>query len=126
VNPAPLDDAQRALERRALGNVARLARKLGYQDALNARSEKIVVAAMAILLVAAIAAMALKVLSQASRDEAQLGWRRCMVAYRAAHTDEVRASVRASKPGLGGLELASSVEDRLGDLVNRACGELPR
>jgi hypothetical protein len=126
VSQAPLDDAQRALERRALGNVARLAQKLGYQDALDARSEKIIVAVMALLVLAAVVAMFVNVATQQSRDEAQLDWRRCAVAYRAAHTDEVRASIRRAQPGLRDLQADSVVEDRLGGLVKRDCGEPPR
>jgi len=126
VSQAPLDDAQRGLERRALGNVARLARKLGYQDALDARSEKIIVAVMALLLLAAVAAMGIKAMTQQSRDEAELDWRRCMVAYRAAHTDEVRASVRKAQADLRGFQLDSAVEDRLGELAKNDCGELPQ
>jgi hypothetical protein len=81
VSRVPADDeAQRELERRALGNVARLAAKLGYHDVLERRSEKTIAIVLGLLVMALVASLAFSAWRSAGREQQALERQRCEVA----------------------------------------------
>lgn len=81
MNRVPADDeTQRDLERRALLNASWLARKLGYQDSLDRRSERILVAAIGAGLVLLVTAIVVSGMANSKKEESELARHRCEVA----------------------------------------------
>ena len=115
------DDAQRALERRALGNAARLAEKLGYGDALDKRREKamlLLVIGGALALVAALVAAAM---FRSSHDADDLVRQRCMVQFRVDNIERLRSSLMQEHPELTPVQRSQLVEERLGPAAMAQC-----
>lgn len=119
------DEAQRGLERRALGNIAALAHRLGYKDALDIRAERTIVVVLAFAVLVAVVYMVVMVAFQKSPDEARLAWRRCSVAYRAEHTPDARAEARKTYPNSSDPRLVAATEVLLRERIDAACGALP-
>jgi hypothetical protein len=101
VSPADFDhEAQRELEQRALRNVSWLARKLGYQDALDRRQEKWLMIGMGVALVAIVATLGVSAMRASSADEAELARNRCMVATQVELMPGMLEKVRERRPEL--------------------------
>jgi hypothetical protein len=118
MNQAGYDhEAQRELEQRALRNVSWLARKLGYQDALDRRQEKVLMIGMGVALVAIVAGLMVSASWKSSDDEASLVWQRCSVAARVKHVDDIRR-IAAKDPTLTKDQLEKLVQA----LIYNECG----
>ena len=126
MNPADLDhDGRRELERHALRNVSWLAAKLGYQDALDRRQERVLVLVTGAALIVIVAAMIVSAKIKAVADEDDLVRKRCEVDVRVQSTDSVRSQVKAEFPGLASVEHQRIFEERIHAIAASKCGRAP-
>ncbi|HSS28706.1 MAG TPA: hypothetical protein VLL50_12190 [Usitatibacter sp.] len=123
MNRVPLDDeAQRDLERRALANVAGLARRLGYLDKLHIRSEKRFVIGAAAGVVLLVLVLSILAIFQGSHDSSDLALQRCAVDVWQSRGQEVRDEIRRTRPDMSARERGVLYEDRMRDLTIAKCG----
>jgi hypothetical protein len=101
------DDAQRTLERHAVRNVASLAHRLGYSDALDRRKERMLVIGIAVTAVVLISFFTVQVMTMPSpTDEAR---KRCQVDAAADIVFEWRRDIRAREPAISSEDLEKRV-----------------
>ena len=101
MNRVPVDDeARRELERRALGNVARLAAKLGYHDVLERRSEKTIAIVLALLVLVLVAYLGFSAWRSAGREQQALERQRCEVATFVEIFPGWQERIRVRTPGV--------------------------
>ena len=115
------DDAQRALEQRALGNVARLAEKLGYGDAFDKRREKATLLLMIGGTLALVAALVVAARIHSSHDAEDLARQRCVVQFRVDNVDRLRYSLMQERPELTPVQRSQLLEERLGPAAMAQC-----
>ena len=114
MSPVPLDDeVQRELERRALRNVSWLAAKLGYGDAIDRRTERWIVAALGVFVVAAIAWVVASMTAKAREDEERLQRQRCEVDFRVKNFDRIRYQLMQEHPELTPVQRGQMMEERI-------------
>lgn len=94
----PADDAQRELERHALGRVQWLAAKLGYADALDAATEKWAIRGMVGVVAVVIVALGASTLFKESDEEKRLAVQRCRVAVHVEVYDGLVADMAKRHP----------------------------
>lgn len=124
MSQAGLDhDSRRELERHALRNVSWLARKLGYQDALDRRQERALVIALGAILVVVIAALVLSAMRKGGADRDALELQRCLVAARVQVMDDVRAKVVREHPELGPAQRQQAIEDAISRATAAMCAK---
>ncbi len=118
-------DGQRELEQRALRNVRWLAAKLGYQDALDKRRERILMAAMGLGLVVIVAVLYMGAMIRSSADEDDLVRRRCEVDVRARVTMDMRRDFRKQHPEMTPRQLDDLVESSAKTVALSECKTVP-
>jgi hypothetical protein len=111
VNSPSGDDAQRTLEQRAVGNVAALARRLGYADALDRYAEKSMIVAIAVVVFLVVGAVAVSMLvSRPDPRAAEV--LRCELDAAVDVVHALRADLRSAKPELSQADLERLVTVR--------------
>jgi len=122
VSPVPYDDgAQRELERHALRNAGWLAAKLGYGDAIDRRTERWIVAAIAFCVVAATAWVVMSVRAGADEDEARLQRQRCEVDFRVKNFDRVRYRIMQEHPEMTPVQRGQMMEEKIQSEAVASC-----
>ena len=122
MNGAPArDDAQRSLEQRALGNVARLAERLGYRDFLDRRKEKAIIILASVGTLALMAAVAVSIAVSSSRDADDLRYRRCLVQFRVDTIEGLRHKLMQERPELTPLQRGQLLEAQVGSAAELHC-----
>ncbi|HEY2627612.1 MAG TPA: hypothetical protein VGI57_00720 [Usitatibacter sp.] len=121
MNPAGHDyEAQRELERHALRNVSWLAEKLGYRDALDKRTEKMVVIGIAGFAFVALGFLVTGILT-AETPADEMAHRRCEVQVRADETKDVREKVFREHPEMNAVQRGDFAERILKTLMMARC-----
>ncbi|MFZ3323410.1 MAG: hypothetical protein WA190_13635 [Usitatibacter sp.] len=121
MNPADLDhDGRRELERHALRNVSWLAAKLGYQDALEKRTERKLVIGMGVFTAIALAVLVTGILT-AQTPAGEMARRRCEVQVRVDKTVDMRARVFRDHPEMNSVQREQFVEKTISTLAMHRC-----
>ena len=120
------NEAQRDLERRALGNVSRLAEKLGYRDFLDRRTEKTFVAVAGIAVGALVAVLAVSAIVSSKEDEVRLALQRCQVASYVEVLPEMERLVNSRRNDLTPEKRAAVARSYATDEARYRCKDASR
>jgi hypothetical protein len=121
VNPDLDHDAHRELEQRALHNASWLARKLGYQDAMDRKQERVLLVVLGTATLVIVALLFLKSVFMARADDEAVLQKRCEVDVRVQEIDKVRLEVAKDHAGFAQSERNAAVERKLHDLMHTRC-----